>query len=109
MIDGKLGHLEKMGDIWFSERLKYAKTLLKASFLIGLISLLATFAAVATSNTTGWNAVGQVSTAVFAFAVTAYIVSAIAFAFATGPALILGGAAAGLIAILTSAFSKQQF
>ncbi|MFT5592095.1 MAG: hypothetical protein ACI8SR_000452 [Oceanicoccus sp.] len=111
MVDGFLGYLNRTGDIWFSESLKYGKQLLRASFAAGLVAILGVLASVVSDGDISWNDTGKMSVALFAFSVTAYIVAGIAASVAIAPvvAAVLGAMVAGSIATLTNAFSKEYF
>ncbi len=110
LVDGFLAHIGKLGDIWFSEGLKHAKNLLRASLLAGILALFATAASILSSGTLGWNELGKASVALFAFAATTYIIGLIA-AVALAPILagVLGAIVAGSIAMLTTAFANRYF
>lgn len=98
-VDGRLEYLSKVEPVWFSENLKYLKSLAKSSAYAGVVALLAGIVNVVNSGATGWDLYGPIIINIVAFVSTMLLVAA-----ATGPFIgaILGAAIAAGIAQLAS-------
>lgn len=101
-VDGRLEYLSKVEPVWFSENLKYLKSLAKSSAYAGVVALLAGIVNVVNSGATGWDLYGPIIINIVAFVSTMLLVAAVAAA--TGPFIgaILGAAIAAGIAQLAS-------